>query len=135
MRFKSSQSNRRSLWITIEDDLKQPGQLLARWTIGPLVSVAHHFLWIEHIHSNVHVDLIGQTTRSIELNENGGCHVPQIVNAELLNGRSIVAFQSPAKLGERSVPKRGSVGSVSLARVTRRYCVSVLTLPNSDSGS
>src|SRR5687768_363495 len=78
--------NRRGLGIAGEDSLKQSGQLLARWTVGHLVPMAHYLPRIEHIHVNMYVDFIGKSTKSIELSENCRRHVPQFVNAELLNG-------------------------------------------------
>ena len=53
-----------------EDSLKQPGQLFARRTVAHFVPMAHHFTRIEHIHVNVYVDLISESTKTVNFNRN-----------------------------------------------------------------
>src|SRR5215468_9746624 len=79
----------RGLRIAAEDRLEQPGQLLARWPIGYLVSMSHHLPRIEHIHVNMHVDLVREAVQAIEFGEYGRRHVAQVVNAEMLDERLV----------------------------------------------
>ena len=77
--------DRGRLRIPAEDHLEQPRELLARRAVRHLVLMALDLARVEHVHVNVHVDLVGRAAQAIELREHGRRGPPEIVDTQLLD--------------------------------------------------